>query len=205
MDRPIGNVVTPYHTPTHVAHLTIALFKATFSNIGPEGYPFRYSSDFANSKIAIDTVHNKDARIIGKKPTVAITRGSINAGNLVLGDNAASAFPREQYLKTNVVSSSVNFRISSNTFAECEALGNEVYNFIIACRGVFPKMFGVLHVDSLQLTETTQSEKDDLIYVAHAMFNYSMQYKWYYIEWERIFKSLHIFLQDEEVYSVEFD
>lgn len=196
--RPVGHRTTPYHTPYHVVQLSLALLKSTFSTIGPDNYPFRYDDDLDKSGIAIDTVYNKEARIIGNKPTIAIARGAIQAGQIALGDRAEMAFPENKYYKTNTIQSSVEYRISTRHHSECEIFGNEFFNFLIACRTMLPRMVGLQHINSLGLSPVQQSEQDDKIYVSTASFQYVMQYQWYHIEPEQLLESLHIYLQPKE-------
>lgn len=198
---PKGHKYTPSYTPYHVVHLSVALLKATFSNLGDEDYPFKYNSDFKQSGIAIDTVYNREAKLIGKKPTIAIARGAVNASQISTGDHALPDFPRPQSIKSNLITSSVDYRVSARTYSECDILSNEVYNFLITCRTVLPKMVGILHVNNVALSPPMQTEQDDQIYVCTASFSYVMQYRWVHIDTEKLISSIHIFLNDNEVYN----
>lgn len=198
-ERPVGHKFTPFHTPYHVVQLTIALLKSTFSTIGPEDYPFRYSDDFDKSGIAIDTVYNKIAEVIGNKPTIAIARGNINSGQTVLGDKADMQFPESKYTKTNVIQSSIEFRISTKSHAECEVLCNEFFNFILSCRTLLPRITGIHHINATNLSPVQQSEQDDKIYVSTASLQYTMQYIWYHIDPDEVLDSITIFWKAENV------
>lgn len=198
---PKGHEITPVYTPYHVVQLAIILLKATFNTIGPEDYPFRYDSDSHVSKISIDTVYNRAARIIGKKPTVAVTRSAIQSGQIVQGDLADGKYFAPEYVKTNLINSGLIFRISTRTFAECDIFSNELFNFLVACRTYLPKFTGIHHIQAINMGQPMQSEQDDTIYVSEAQLSYQMQYKWLQIDVQRLIESIHVFLNDEEIYS----
>lgn len=193
--RPVGHKYTPKHTPYHVVELTLALLKSTFSTVGDEDYPFKYSDDLDKSGIAIDTVYNPQARIIGQKPTIAIARGQISSGQIALGDVNEMAFPQEKYTKSNYIQSSLQLRMSTRTYAECELFSNEVFNFLITCRTMLPKVVGLQNISSVSLSPVSQSEQDDKIYVSTASLQYTMQYNWLHIEPEEVLEKVNVFLQ----------
>ena len=201
MLKPKGNRFTPPGTPYHVVELSIILLKSTFSSIGPDNYPFRYTANPNTTFLSIDTVYNKDGRILAGKPTIAVTRGPVNSNQISLGDRAQSSFPNTHNVKSGLVSSGVEYRISGRTFAEAELLGNEVYNFLLACRTVFPKLLGITHINGMSLSPTMQSKQDDNIYVCTANFSYTMQYKWYHIDPQQLIESIHFYFNDDEIFS----
>ncbi len=195
---PVGHQYTPYNTPYHVVQLSVALLKATLHEIGPDNYPFRYYDDFDKSKVAIDTVYNKEARIIGNKPTIAIARGALSSNPTVLGDRGHESMFQDKAIKTNIVQSSVDYRVVCRTHAEAEMLSNEIYNFLVACRTRFPEIMGLVQVTGINLSPVQQSEQDDKIYLSTAQFNFVMQYRWIEAKKDDIIKSFHLFLRCQE-------
>lgn len=198
---PSGHKYTPAHTPYHVAQLSVALLKATLHTAGDDNYPFRYDPDFKLSGVAVDTIYNREAKLIGKKPTVVVSRGPINASPISMGDHAQPDHPRPRSIKSTLVNSSVDYRIIGRTYSECDILSNEIFNFITSCRTLFPKIFNIHQVSNTALSPVMQAEHDDQTYVSSASFSYLMQYRWVHIDVERLISSIHIFLNGDEVYN----
>lgn len=196
MTLPIGHNHIPYGTPLHVTQLALALLKAAFAEMGGEDYAYRYQNDFDATGIVIDTVFNKDSGVYGKKPQLVVARGGISPQQVSLGDRADKSVKTTNEVQTSLIQSSLEIRVLSKSSLEVDILGNEVFNFLLMCRGLFPKMLGVHIANHPNLSAVSQTEQDDTLYVCTASLQYSMQYKWLVLPPQELLKGIDFYIND---------
>lgn len=187
----------------HIMQLVLVMLKATFAEIGGVNFAFRYVNDFEQTGIIIDTEFNKESGAYGKKPALVVARGAVNSQQIAMGDRSSQSIPTQNSTKTSLVHSSVDVRILSKSSVEVDLLGNEVLNFLVSCRTLFPSMLGLHQVSNPTLTAISTLEQDDTMYYATATMSFLMQYKWRHLVPQNILNSLHLYINDELNYILE--
>ena len=174
---PVGSSLTQRGTPLHVAELVLLLLRSTFAEL-PADDPHRYSSRFEDTRIAFDVALNKESAIYGKKPLVVVSRGSTSTQPAALGDTASLSLPTLHAHKTMLIHSSVNVRVLSRAKAECEAVSQRVFDFLMQYRMLLPKYLGIHQAEAIQMSEVQKFEQDDEMFLTLLTFSFLQQPTW---------------------------
>ena len=187
--HPTGHQLIQPFTPLHVTNLFLLMLKDTFSSV-PESinYPFKFSPDYNETGILIDTVYNRESNIHGK-PYLVVGRGPVNTQPIVLGDrymdnytgtippldDAHKVFHKFQ---TTQLHSSLTIKVISKHSAEVDILSNEIFSFLTTTRTALTKHAPIQFTSSINLSEISKFEQDDTMFYCVAGMQYTLQYKW---------------------------
>jgi hypothetical protein len=202
MDKPVGHSYTAYGTPMHVAQLALLMLKATFAELGGNDYQFKFTNDFNTTGILIDTQYNKDSYMYGRKPALIVNRGAISSQQFAIGDRAVHNLKTNNEVRSSLVNSGVEVKIISKASMEVEILSNEVFNFLLMCRRVFPNILGLHSADTPGLTPITPYEQDDSMYYCVGSLPFSMQYKWVHLVPQTILDNIGFYNDDNYVFNI---
>lgn len=197
MNRPKGNTLIPPSTPLHVADLVFLLVRETLTNPGSANWPFKISDDFDDSRVALDTVYNKDSGVFGKKPIIIVSRGGQSTSPVANADLAALNTYTWNKKESTIISSSVEIKVVSREPKEVDILSQHMYNFCAMLRVVLPGILGVLVVNSVSMTPVMPIEHEDHMYNCDISMNYQMQYIWRHEIPQIILKSIKMVLNEE--------
>ena len=209
-DYPVGHQLTNVYTPLHVSHLVLMLLKSTFADVPADldpPYPWRYTDNYNETEILIDTVYNKDSQTHGK-PILVVNRGPVQSAPIVLGDRAIQKFggglrttedldKAFTTLQTSQVQSSVNIKIISKHSGEVDILSNSVFEFLVATRTILTSFTPIQFGQSIQLSPISKFEQDDSMFYCQADLQYTLQYKWTTFIRTNLIKSISVFLGTE--------
>jgi hypothetical protein len=202
VDKPIGHKYSAYATPMHITQLSLVMLKATFAELGEEGFVFRFTQDFNTTGVVIDTTYNKESEIYGKKPAIIVNRGGVSSQQISTSDLAGQNINTSAALKTSLVTASLIIKILSKMQSEVDYLSNEVFNFLLMCRSVFPSLMGLHRVEHPTLSEISVTEQDDTMYYCVASLPYSMQYKWTHLVPQNILNSIGFYVNDQFIFDI---
>ena len=202
MDKPVGHKYIPYGTPMHVAQLTLVLLKATFAELGDETYPFRYTQDFGTTGVVIDTQLNKHSEIYGLKPAIIVNRGPVNGQQIAVGDKALQNQVNNNSQLSALIQSSVDIKIISKVSSEVDFLSNEVFNFLLMSRKLFPQLLGLNVASPPSLSPIASMEQDDSMFYCVATMPFSMQYKWVHLVPQVILNNIGFYMNEKYVFNI---
>jgi len=188
----------------HIAQLTLVMLKATFAELGGDNYVYKYTQDFNTTGVVIDTVFNKESGAYGKKPAVIVSRGAVNSNQISAGDMGVQSIHTHNSMKTSLVQSSVEIKVLSKNSGEVDHLSNEVYNFLLMCRTVFPKMLGIHMANNPSMSPISPMEQDDHMYYCVASLPYQTQYMWRHLIPQNILNGIHLYINNEESFYTEY-
>lgn len=186
----------------HVAQLTLVMLKATFAELGEDDYPFRYTQDFSTTGIVIDTQLNKSSEVYGIKPALIVNRGGVNAQQIAIGDKALQNQINNNSQLSSLTQSSVEVKIISKASSEVDFLSNEVFNFLLMSRSIFPKMLGLHTASPPSLSQIIPMEQDDTMFYCVATMPFSMQYKWVHLITQNILNNIGFYINDKYVFNI---
>ena len=174
---PLGNPYLGRTTPLHVAQLVLLLLKEVFAEV-EEGHPFKYTDNFETTKIAFDTIFNKDSDVYGKKPTIIVSRGSVSTNPVVLGDLAAANGQLIKSIRTSLIQSSTEIKVISKKSMNADILAQDIFIILMSTRTMFPAITNVHSVTSVNASPVTKFEENDTLYYSTISMNFLMQYQW---------------------------
>lgn len=193
MSNPVGNQFTPRTTPLHVYQLVLLLLKEMFRDL-EDGHPLKYSDDPSQSRIAFDTIFNKDSDVYGTKPLVVVSRGDINSSPTVLGDMGVQHPSTMNSYRMGIVGSSTIIKIICGNSGQVDLLSNEIFNALMTIRVFIPSLTSVSTVTGVSLSPIAPYEEEDHLYYCVATMQYVMQYKWTDIIPQNLLNQINLYL-----------
>jgi len=200
---PTGSPLTPRTTPYHVMELVLALLRITFKEADDPNFHFRYTDDFNTTKLLIDTAYNKDSKVIGLKPQLIVSHGDAQSQPAVIGDRAAAMLSGCQKTQTTMVTSSIMARAVSKNYMEADLLGNDVFNFFVACRTLLPQLTSISTVNGLSMSQVHPFTQDDSQYQCIVSIVFQMQYRWTTMLTPKVLEGYSLFINSAKVAEID--
>lgn len=195
---PYGSKFTPRSTPYHVMELVLQLLRITFRDVEYAVFPFRYSDDFNQTKILIDTSYNKQSEVAGAKPQLVVSHGDSGSQSISTGDVAQKDWFSCATSKTSLVTSSCMVRAIAKNYNDADLLANEVFNFFMACRTFLPgKLTSIQQIQNISMTQVIPFTQDDTMYQGIVSIVYQLQYKWVQIVTPKVLEGYQLYLNQE--------
>lgn len=195
---PVGSKFTPRSTPYHINELVLQLIRYTFNGVDHPDFPFRWTDDFATTKIIIGTNYNPEVGIEGVKPQIIISHGDAGSQSIATGDLASKSLENCAATKTSIVQSSCMAKVVAKRKTDVDILANEVFNFFLACRPYLPQLTSIQNIQNISMTQVVPFGQDDNLYQSIVSIVFQMQYKWMHIVSNEVIEGYVLYLNGDK-------